>query len=277
MDNTAILKCPFTRSTNFQKVFEYNEKPEGEIQFSFNAGKQYHREIWQCVDSRHYLSIHDMDMSQIYSEEYVNSTYQDEDGLNRTFQRIIGLDPGQSDNAGRIKHVDRFAKEYFKDASRIDVLDVGSGLGVFPFGIQQAGYRCTALDPDQRAAKHMNDRVGVNAVCADFMNFDTLQRFDIITFNKVLEHVHDPAGMLARSKEFLKDDGFIYIEIPDGEMAAREGKHREEFFIDHIHVFSFLSTLLFIQKSGFEALAVERLREPSTKYTLRAFLRLTST
>ena len=46
---------------------------------------------------------------------------------------------------------------------------------------------------------------------------------------------------------------------------------REEFFIEHYHAFSLASIGLLIEKAGLTILSIERLREPSGKYTLRAF------
>ena len=71
----------------------------------------------------------------------------------------------------------------------------------------------------------------------------------------------------------MAEHGFVYIELPDGEAAAREeGFGREEFFVEHFHVFSVASIARLAEHAGFEARVIERLREPSSKYTLRAFL-----
>jgi hypothetical protein len=154
------------------------------------------------------------------------------------------------------------------------VLDVGSGLCVFLHRLKaETGWNCTALDPDPRAAAHARERVGVNAVCGDFMRLNDLGRYDIITFNKVLEHVLDPVAMLARSHEYLARGGFVYVELPDGEAAGADSFGREEFFIDHHHVFSMQSIRTLAVRAGFDVIGTERLREPSSKYTLRAFLK----
>jgi hypothetical protein len=65
----------------------------------------------------------------------------------------------------------------------------------------------------------------------------------------------------------------VYVELPDGEAAAADGAEREEFFIEHSHVFSMSSLCLLARQAGFSADCIERVHEPSTKYTLRAFLR----
>ena len=70
----------------------------------------------------------------------------------------------------------------------------------------------------------------------------------------------------------MNSDGFVYVEVPYGELAAKEGANREEFFIDHCHIFSAVSVALLAERAGFTLITVERVREASTKYTLRAFL-----
>ena len=92
----------------------------------------------------------------------------------------------------------------------------------------------------------------------------------MVTFNKVLEHVVAPVDMLAHGRAFAKREGFVYVELPDA-AATAEGPGREEFFIDHHHVFSPASHAMLMERAGFTLLALERLREPSGKFTLRAF------
>jgi SAM-dependent methyltransferase len=152
------------------------------------------------------------------------------------------------------------------------VLDVGSGLCVFLHLMKQRGWRCTALDPDPRAARHAREVVGVDAIAADFMQAPASGRFDLVCFNKVLEHVSDPAAMLARARHWLLPGGLVYVELPDGEAAAPDGPGREEFFIDHHHVFSPDSLAHLARRAGLGLLTWTRLREASGKYTLRAFL-----
>lgn len=55
-------------------------------------------------------------------------------------------------------------------------------------------------------------------------------------------------------------------------MDSSGSSDRQEFFIVHLHIFSMASLALMIDRAGFRALRIERLREPSGKYTLWAFL-----
>jgi SAM-dependent methyltransferase len=142
--------------------------------------------------------------------------------------------------------------------------------------MRDAGWRCVALDPDPRVIAFTSADLGLETVCGDFMTTSGIGPFSLITFNKVLEHVADPVTMLAHAREMVTPGGALYIEVPDAEGAARdpEGANREEFFIEHLQVFSLDSLVRLIGRAGFEAQSAVRIREPSGKYTLYAFATL---
>lgn len=268
--------CPICRSDSFRTVFKYSEPPCGEIHFLCSSGTEYRREIRRCTTCCHYVSEHEMDLSGLYSGDYVNSNYGDEDGIKRSFNRIISLDSSQSDNTGRVRRILEFAGSFFdipsSKGTNKTLLDVGSGLGVFPYAMKKAGWDCTAVETDERAVCNAREVIGVKAIQGDFMSVKGLGRYDAVTFNKVLEHVEDPISMLDKSRQNLVKGGFVYVEVPDGEKAEKEGKNREEFCIDHLHIFSLVSLALMANQAGYDPVLIERLREPSMKFTLRGFL-----
>ena len=264
-------KCPISGETESVRIFRYTEAPAGEIGFRRPAGEPYLREIWQFTGSNHFVSRHAMKVATGYGGDYVDATYGGMDGMKAAFDRVVALPASESDNAGRLERIRAFAEARFPLPQLVRLLDVGAGLGVFPHAARRIGWDCTAIDPDQRAVEHIEERAFVTAVCADFITVGDIGRFDILTFNKVLEHFEDPVAMLYRAQHFLSPRGFVYIELPDGEMAAAEGAGREEFFIEHLHIFSFASTVMLADRAGFAAVQVERLREPSGKFSLRAF------
>lgn len=117
---------------------------------------------------------------------------------------------------------------------------------------------------------HLGSLTNIRALCGDFLKSTPPSYYDVRTFNKVLEHVSNPVALLRRAGLFLNPGGAVYVELLDGENAEPMGSGREEFFIDHLHVFSFPSASLLAARAGFSAVTMERLQEPSTKCTIRA-------
>jgi SAM-dependent methyltransferase len=265
------LTCPMCGSERLQTVFRYDAPPPGETHFQLGEGQSYEREYRCCSRCGHFIGVHDLDLAGLYEGEYMDSTYAGE-RLRETFEWIMSLPPERSDNLQRVDRIERFWSDR-RVGRRGTLLDVGSGLGVFPARMREAGWTCTAVDPDPRSVRHAAEVVGVNAVQADFTTTGDLGRFDLVTFNKVLEHIGDPVAMLARARSCQAEGGIVYIEVPDGEAAATDGPEREEFFVEHVHVFSPASVALLCARAGLSLQALERIREPSTKYTLVAFLR----
>jgi 2-polyprenyl-3-methyl-5-hydroxy-6-metoxy-1,4-benzoquinol methylase len=255
--------------------FTYDSQPPLETRFPLAAGGRYWRELHRCAQCGHYLEHFEPDQGALYGGEYVTATYGDTDGLRRTFDRINALPEERSDNSNRVRHVLDYCARHWpaqRCASRKPtLLDVGAGLGVFPYRMQQAGWDCTALDLDPRQVEHLRQVAGVRAELGDMRSGSDLGRFDLISFNKVLEHVPDPIEILASSSQRLLPDGLVYVELPDGEAAEVEGKEREEYLLGHLHVFSFASFALLVARAGLRLLDCQRLQEPSSKYTLRGF------
>ncbi len=262
--------CPYCHNNAWKLVASFDSRPEGETDFGLEP---YRRTLWQCEACHHVINDHAYDLSGLYDADYWDRTYGG-DRMASTFHRIMALPADKSDNRGRADFVHKTACDLnpaFSRSQGATLLDVGSGLAVFPAVMKEMGWLCTALDPDARGAAHATEVVGVEGLAADFRTLDSNRGFDLISFNKVLEHVEDPVAMLAHADRFLADGGLIYVELPDGEAAIKDSPLREEFFIEHYCAFSESSTSSLVEQAGFQVLKQERLIEPSSKYTLRAF------
>lgn len=259
--------CPVTGATDWRFVHRFMERPAGETDFGFAP---YLREIWQSAATGHVINHHRFDMSRLYEGDYWNCTYG-EAGIAATYDKIMNLPAGRSDNRARAAVVDGFARARRNGAAG-RLLDVGAGLAVFPAVMREKGWQATALDPDPRAAEHARTTAGVEGVALDFMREVPERRFDLVSFNKVLEHVPDPAAMLARAQQLLTAEGLVYLELPDAEAALAISPTRQEFNVDHYCAFSMVSFAMLAVRAGFRVEELARLIEPSGKCTLRGFL-----
>lgn len=260
--------CGFCRLSDWRLCATFEAPPPGETDFALAP---YRRSLWQCGGCGHVVNNHGFNLTALYDSAYWDRTYGG-DRMAAAFDRIMALPPERSDNRARAARVDAAMSALAPAASRT-LLDVGSGLAVFPAAMRARGWSCTALDPDPRGAAHARAKAGVEGVAGDFMSATPERRFGLVSFNKVLEHVPDPAAMLARARDVVETDGLVYVELPDGEAALADSPAREEFFVEHYCAFSAASLALLCRMAGFRLVLMERLIEPSGKYTLRGFLK----
>jgi len=259
------LSCPLCRSP-LDHVTTFDAPPPGETDFGFEP---YHRELWACRRCGHVVNRHGFPLKGFYGGAYAATTYGAR--MAETFARIMALPPERSDNRQRVARINAFADAAGIAAPR-DALDVGAGLGVFPAALQASGWRCVAVEPDPRAARHIEAVAGVPVKVGDFLSIEPEPAFDLVSFNKVLEHIVPMIDVLARARAWLKPAGIVYVELPDGEAALTDGVGREEFFVEHHCAFGLASFALLANQAGFQAQRIERIREPSGKYTLFGFL-----
>lgn len=261
----APERCALCGGARHRHLVDYDRPPPGETDFAI---ANYRRSMWQCETCGHIVNRHGFDLAKaLYEGAYGQATYGDR--MRAAFARIMALPPEKSDNRQRVARITAFAAAAGMTGRRL--LDVGSGLGVFPAVMRASGWTCAALDPDPRATAMIAELAQVETLCGDFMKLVPDRRFDLVAFNKVIEHVVDMTAMLARARDWLASGGIVYAELPDGEAAILDSPDREEFFVEHYSAFSTASAALLARQAGLAVQLVERVREPSSKYTLRLF------
>jgi 2-polyprenyl-3-methyl-5-hydroxy-6-metoxy-1,4-benzoquinol methylase len=266
-----MKKCFFCEKNKFSKKFEYLKPPKGETLYSIDT-KNYYRYYLQCNFCQHYFGISKIKIKNLYSSEYNRAIYSN--NLKKNFEVIKKLPKKKSDNYSRVSRVANFVKKKMKGKNKT-LLDIGSGLGIFPYMISKKGFTCTALDPNKLSWMHLKNELKINSIHGDFIKIKIKKKYDVITLNKVIEHVEQPERMLIKARAILKKKGIIYIEVPDI-LAAKKGKNREEFHIDHLHVFSKKSLLFLAKKTNLNIDLIKSIREPSDKFTIYAFLTKTN-
>lgn len=94
------------------------------------------------------------------------------------------------------------------------LLDVGSAHGWFVVQAMAAGYKSLGLEPDPRLAAYAREHGATikqgffpQALAAD-------ERFDVIVFNDVFEHLPDPVAALAACAAHLQAEGLLVLNLP---------------------------------------------------------------
>lgn len=266
MNAHAENRCRFDGG-RLVEAFAYDRPPPGETHFAI-PDSEYRRAYDRCETCGHFYARHVIDLSRLYETSYVDATYGGAAGMKARLEKIRALPPERSDNAIRAARIDAFAAR----ANGRRLLDVGAGIGVFPASMLDRGWSVEAIELDTRTAEHLRETLRIPAHTDDLKTLTArgIGSFDAIIFNKVIEHVDDPAAILRDAVPLMAEGGFIYVEVPDV-AAAVDGPAREEFFIEHLHVFSPASLIMTVEKAGLDVIELERIREPSGKFTLFSF------
>ena len=261
--------CGAMNSTFIAKV---DKKPERENDFGI-LPENYLRFIYKCRDCSVYFNLHENIEDGFYADAYNKAVYNHK--LLDKYTQIINLPEEKSDNRQRVQRIVQFCDQMGLSYRNVKVLDIGSGLCVFLGVLKEFGFLCHCFDPDPIAVDHAVSNVKIKGYTGTLDDFEPEEKFDIVTFNKVLEHVNDPIGMLKKAKNMLTKSGVVYVELPDGDSALKHGNavEREEFYIEHLMVFNKDSIEYLSRKTGYDILKVESIHEPSDKFTIYAFLK----
>jgi ubiquinone/menaquinone biosynthesis C-methylase UbiE len=97
-------------------------------------------------------------------------------------------------------------------------LDIGAGIGKGMRSMSEAGMDAFGFEPVEAFYKVGISRYGLSPGRFKLGTIEDAEYpddyFDFITFDAVLEHLHDPDGSLVKALRWLKPGGFIHIEVP---------------------------------------------------------------
>lgn len=182
------------------------------------------------------------------SENYISHTNTSKGLINRLYQAV----------RKRTLQQKKRLIENQTGISQGSLLDVGSGTGAFASTMQQAGWRVTGLEPDADARKVGKEEYHIEL--ADINEFYQLpvSSYDAITMWHVLEHVHELQGYMAQLKSVLKDNGRLFIAVPN--YTSKDAAIYKEYWAAydvprHLYHFSPQSMKLLVEKHGLKIVA----------------------
>jgi len=193
------------------------------------------------------------------------------------FAKVMALPPERSDNAQRVARVAAFADAWLPPETACPrVLDIGAGTGVFLARfLAQPGRRAwsgTGVEPDPAAAAHLRALARFAVVEGMFTDSSRLAGFDLVTLNKVVEHLPQPLALVREAAGALEPArGLLYIELPDTLTVSHRPPSDNILGALHCHLYNPSSVAALLARAGLVALRIERLFEPSGKISVAAF------
>jgi SAM-dependent methyltransferase len=98
---------------------------------------------------------------------------------------------------------------------RGSLLDVGCGHGWFLRAAAESGWRTVGIEPDPEIARLAAGSAQEVRMGSFPSALKPGERFDVISFNDVFEHLSDLAGALQASAAALRPGGLLAINLPD--------------------------------------------------------------
>ena len=251
------------KSNKYKLIFSYKTKIKNEKNFKIKG--KYKRFFYECNSCKHVFAKYNFKLLSIYSKKYLDLTYKNIEGLSYRFEEVVNLPYSKSDNKQRVRRINFYLKK------RAKILDIGSGTGVFLHEMKNKGHDVIGADLDKRYSLFLRKK-GIKILTGDLTKLKIKKKYNLITLNKVLEHLKNTNPILKVVKKLITKNGLIYIEVPDAHSKIK-GKFTGEFCIDHLQLFSIKSLLNMMENSGFRNLKIKRIIEPSGKYTIFGFFK----
>ncbi len=95
-----------------------------------------------------------------------------------------------------------------------ELLDVGCGTGEFIHHMKNAGWSVAGMEPTESPRTKASEKIQ-QKIYSSLQDIN--QSFDVVTLWHVLEHIHDPNDTIIKLKSLLKENGTIFIAVPNHE------------------------------------------------------------
>lgn len=146
------------------------------------------------------------ELQNFYQNAYFSSHYDE------------GLKIDSSVMKRRISQEDHRIKFFRNFKKHGKVLDIGCGMGYFLYACRIYGYEVEGVDVSDDSAFYVRNelKIPVTTGSIEEINFKD-DSIDIITMWHSLEHTPDPRKHLKKAWNWLKQDGFLVVDVPNHE------------------------------------------------------------
>lgn len=150
--------------------------------------------------------------------------------------------------------VNRF--ERWQPDRSLKIVDVGCATGGLLAELSRRGYSdLLGIDPSPACVSAVDRLYGLRAVVGSLGRLPVVEsKADVAIFSCVLEHVRDVRSMLESVRPLLKEDGALFLEVPNawGFAACRNAPY-QQFSNEHINFFSPVSLGNLLRTLGAES------------------------
>ncbi|MBP7700586.1 methyltransferase domain-containing protein [Candidatus Woesebacteria bacterium] len=160
-----------------------------------------------------------------------------------------------------------FAK-FPKKIKKINILDVGCGVGTMALFFGSLGANVRGIDVSQRAidiAKEARNKSGFkNVIFAKQLLKAGKQNYDMVLISEVIEHVEDENQFLKLIASNLNKNGLLFLTTPSKDnFLYRIGFYKKfDNEVGHLRRYTQESISELLEKNGFEILHLKKVEGP---------------
>jgi 2-polyprenyl-3-methyl-5-hydroxy-6-metoxy-1,4-benzoquinol methylase len=140
------------------------------------------------------------------------------------------------------------------------LLDVGCGSGRFLALLRRAGWQVSGIEPDPLAAAAARERYGIEVLAGSIEAAGLpAHSFDAVVLSHVVEHVSDPAALLAACRRLLRPGGRLALSTPNAESRGHRRFGAAWLHLDvprHLFLFSAPALAALLERAGFERFSI---------------------
>jgi 2-polyprenyl-3-methyl-5-hydroxy-6-metoxy-1,4-benzoquinol methylase len=134
------------------------------------------------------------------------------------------------------------------------VLDVGCGSGALLARMRAVGWDVEGVDFDPQAVEVARAR-GLTVHCGDLIRQEYPDaHFDVVHLGHVIEHVHDPLGLVRECRRILQPGGRLVLLTPNAGGWGHRHFDRDWYALDpprHLHLFRVANLVEVVRRAGF--------------------------
>ncbi len=131
----------------------------------------------------------------------------------------------------RILNLQNLSQKYF--------LDIGSASGIFLKALKDLGFKEEGYEPSKWMVNYGKEKYKININQGFIDNLNANNKYDLISFWDVLEHVTDLHKTLKKVETMSKKNSYLIINVPDnGSLACKLMGKKWPFYLN-VHLYYF--------------------------------------
>jgi 2-polyprenyl-3-methyl-5-hydroxy-6-metoxy-1,4-benzoquinol methylase len=203
--------------------------------------------IAACLDCG-FVFAHDLPSAEQYEAYYRSNLKYTYEGSRDAANALFAI------HQGSFELVDGYLSRNERNLHGRDsrILYIGCSTGELLALFQRNGYRhLEGVDPTPECSQIAKELYGIDVRTAVLSELAPESQYDIVLLANVLEHIPNLREPMQRVASFMKDDGLLFVQVPDASHFGDEMREPFlEFSVEHINYFTETSLANLLGASG---------------------------